>query len=431
MLTLTRRTRKVHAILISAFHYLKAALSENRDLCMHFHNAAARPRGYNHHSMQLRVKLRKILCIFFDSILRPMMRVKTILSVLSFALSLALTPAFAAPPPYDERKARVIAVVDGDTISVLISEFYERRVRYIGIDAPEMRRDCFGPEATAANRRLVLGKVVALERDVSDTDRFGRLLRYVYLPTGEMVNEVLVREGYALARSFPPDTKYRARFEAAERQARQANAGLWGACRPRPTQVVPSPTPPLPPPPSPTPAQTAPTLIVVSEFLNVRAGPGTAYPKIGELARFARVPALARSADGRWWQIAYGNDTGWVSADYVVEDQGVLALPTVQPPTSPPAYSPSPRTPPPAAGAASPAPTLPPPPPVAAGCPTGCVERPAGCDIKGNVNNRGERIYHVPGGQFYDKTSIDPSRGDRWFCSPAEAEANGFRPSKR
>jgi hypothetical protein len=162
--------------------------------------------------------------------------------------------------------------------------------------------------------------------------------------------------------------------------------------------------------------------------LNVRAGPGTAYPKIGELARSASVRALARSADGRWWQIDYGNDTGWVSADYVyvIEDQAALALPTVPPPKSP-----SPRTPPPAAGAASPAPTLPPLPPVAAGCPAGCVERPAGCDIKGNVNDKGERIYHVPGGQFYDKTIIDPREGDRWFCSPAEAEANGFRRSKR
>ena len=341
------------------------------------------------------------------------MRVKTILSVLSFALSLALTPAFAAPPPYDERKARVIAVVDGDTINVLISGFYERRVRYIGIDAPEMRRDCFASEATAANRQLVLGKDVALERDVSDTDRFGRLLRYVYLPTGEMVNELLVRGGYAVARNYPPDTKYRGRFETAERQAQQANAGLWGACRPRPT-------PTLLPPPSPTPAQTAPTLIVVSEFLNVRAGPGIAYPKIGELARSASVRALARSADGRWWQIAYGDNTGWVSAEYVIADQAALALPTVPPPKSPPA-----------AGAVSPAPTLPPPPPVAAGCPAGCVERPVGCDIKGNVNDKGERIYHLPGGQFYDKTSIDPRKGDRWFCSRAEAEANGFRPSKR
>jgi len=245
-------------------------------------------------------------------------------------------------------------------------------------------------------------------------------LRYVYLPTGEMVNELLVRGGYAVARSYPPDTKYRARFEAAERQARQANAGLWGACRPRPTQVIPSPTPTPLPPPSPTPTQTAPTLVVVSEFLNVRAGPGIAYPKIGELARSASVRALARSADGRWWQIAYENGTGWVSAEYVIADQAALALPTVQPPKSPPA-----------AGAASPAPTLPPPPPVAAGCPAGCVERPAGCDIKGNVNDKGERIYHLPGGQFYDKTIIDPREGDRWFCSPAEAEANGFRRSKR
>jgi len=350
------------------------------------------------------------------------MRIKIVLSVLFSALSLALTPAFATPPPYDERKARVIAVVDGDTISVLISGFYERRVRYIGIDAPEMRRDCFAPEATAANRQLVLGKDVALERDVSDTDRFGRLLRYVYLPTGEMVNELLVRGGYAVARNYPPDTKYRARFEAAERQAQQANAGLWGACRPRPTPTF---------LPSPTPAQTAPTLVVSSEFLNVRAGPGIAYPKIGELSRSASVRALARSADGRWWQIAYGDGTGWVSGEYVIADQAALALPTVPPPQSPPTYSPSPRTPPPAAGAASPAPTLPPPPPVAAGCPAGCVERPAGCDIKGNVNDKGERIYHLPGGQFYDRTIIDPREGDRWFCSPAEAEANGFRRSKR
>jgi len=359
------------------------------------------------------------------------MRIKTVLSVLF--LSLALTPAFAAPPPYDERKARVIAVIDGDTISVLISGFYERRVRYIGIDAPEMRRDCFASEATAANRQLVLGKDVTLERDVRDVDRFGRLLRYVYLPTGEMVNELLVRWGYAVARSYPPDTKYRTRFEAAERQAQQANAGLWGACRPRPTQVIPSPTSTSTPTflPSPTPAQTAPTLIVSSEFLNVRAGPDIAYPKIGELARAASVRALARSADGRWWQIAYGDGTGWVSADYVIADQTALALPTVPPPQSPPAYVPSPRTPPPAAGAASPAPTSPPPPPVAAGCPAGCVERPAGCDIKGNVNKRGERIYHVPGGQFYNDTVIDPSRGERWFCSPAEAEANGFRRSQR
>ena len=357
------------------------------------------------------------------------MRIKIVLSVLFSALSLALTPPFAAPPPYDERKARVIAVVDGDTINVLISGFYERRVRYIGIDAPEMRRDCFASEATAFNRQLVLGKDVALERDVSDTDRFGRLLRYVYLPTGEMVNELLVRGGYAVARNYPPDTKYRARFEAAERQAQQANAGLWGACRPRPTQAIPSPSPTFLP--SPTPAQTAPTLVVSSEFLNVRAGPGIAYPKIGELLRSASVRALARSADGRWWQIAYGDNTGWVSAEYVIADQAALALPTVSPSQSPPAYSPSPRTPPPAAGAASPAPTLPPPPPVAASCPAGCVERPVGCDIKGNVNDKGERIYHLPGGQFYDKTSIYPRKGDRWFCSPAEAEANGFRRSKR
>ncbi|MCS6773742.1 MAG: thermonuclease family protein, partial [Thermoflexales bacterium] len=58
----------------------------------------------------------------------------------------------------------------------------------------------------------------------------GRLLRYVYLTNGEMVNEVLVREGYALARSFPPDVKYQDRLREAEREAKQRRRGLWRAC---------------------------------------------------------------------------------------------------------------------------------------------------------------------------------------------------------
>ncbi|MDP3793405.1 MAG: thermonuclease family protein, partial [Candidatus Uhrbacteria bacterium] len=90
-----------------------------------------------------------------------------------------------SPTPSALDQALVVRVVDGDTIDVLIGG-EQLRVRYIGIDTPETvdpRRPvgCFGKEASARNRELVEGKTVALEKDVSETDRFGRLLRYVWL----------------------------------------------------------------------------------------------------------------------------------------------------------------------------------------------------------------------------------------------------------
>lgn len=127
--------------------------------------------------------------------------------------------------------AIVKRVVDGDTIVVEIGG-QEYRVRYIGVDAPESttRQECYGREAARFNRTLVEGQTVRLERDVSETDRYGRLLRYVYLANGEMVNEVIIREGYALARSFPPDVKYQERLREAEREAKQKRRGLWRSC---------------------------------------------------------------------------------------------------------------------------------------------------------------------------------------------------------
>ncbi len=140
--------------------------------------------------------------------------------------------------PSQDELALVKRVVDGDTIVVEIGG-KEYRVRYIGVDAPESttRQECFGREATRFNRTLVEGQTVRLERDVSETDRYGRLLRYVYLSNGEMVNEVIIREGYALARSFPPDVKYQDRFREAEREAKQKQRGLWRSC-PNPGSVL-------------------------------------------------------------------------------------------------------------------------------------------------------------------------------------------------
>lgn len=206
-------------------------------------------------------------------------------------------------------------MVDGDTIVVEI-DGVEERVRYIGIDTPESvdpRRpaECLGREASDYNRDLVDGKTIALEKDVSETDAFGRLLRYVWLD-GHLVNARLVRDGYAVAATFPPDVRYADLFAGLQAEARAAGVGLWGsAC--------------------------ASPIMLATE---------AASPKVGS-----------------------------TTCDF--------------------SNSPSPV-------------------------------------IKGNTSlTTGERIYHVPGGEFYDATGIDVSDGERWFCTEAEAIAAGWRRSTR
>jgi micrococcal nuclease len=128
----------------------------------------------------------------------------------------------------------VTRVVDGDTIHVLLNGTDER-LRYIGMDTPEDVKpgrpvQRMSLEAAAENSRLVAGKVVILEKDVSERDHFGRLLRYVWLHAGDqwtMVGLQLVVEGYAQVDTFPPDVRYVDRFVAAERVARQHQLGLW------------------------------------------------------------------------------------------------------------------------------------------------------------------------------------------------------------
>lgn len=122
-------------------------------------------------------------------------------------------------------------VIDGDTIELADGS----RVRYIGVDTPETvhpkkQIECFGKEAKERNRQLVEGKRVTLEQDVSNTDRYGRLLRYVTVD-GIVVNETLIREGYALPLTIPPDMRSAQRFRALAQEAREAQRGLWGACR--------------------------------------------------------------------------------------------------------------------------------------------------------------------------------------------------------
>lgn len=130
--------------------------------------------------------------------------------------------------------AQVIRVVDGDTIEVDLGGGNKKKIRYIGIDTPETvdpRKgvQCFGKEASAKNQELVGNNIVGLEKDVSETDKYGRLLRYVY--KGDLlVNEILVAEGYAHSSSYPPDIKYQDKFRLAEQKARTSNLGLWNLC---------------------------------------------------------------------------------------------------------------------------------------------------------------------------------------------------------
>jgi micrococcal nuclease len=134
-------------------------------------------------------------------------------------------------PSNPPQTGRVVDVVDGDTIKVLLDEDGKTySVRYIGMDTPEntSQVEYFGPEATAKNGELVYGKTVILIKDVSETDQFGRLLRYV-IADGIFVNYELVAQGYANTASYLPDIACIPTFQTAEQQASASKLGLWGA----------------------------------------------------------------------------------------------------------------------------------------------------------------------------------------------------------
>lgn len=201
----------------------------------------------------------------------------------------------------------VVRVIDGDTIEVMY-EGEKHVVRYIGVDTPETVHpskpvECMGKEASAYNASLVAGKQVRLETDISDTDKYSRLLRYVYADD-MMVNEMLVKEGFANVITYPPDVKYNKHFLVLEQEARARKRGLWSE----------------------------------------------------------------------------------VCADY--ESAGVATVP------SPTVHA---------------------------------SQSDASCTIKGNISASGEKIFHVLGCQFYQKTIITEEVGERWFCTEQEAISAGWR----
>lgn len=158
----------------------------------------------------------------------------------SYEASVSAIPAQSdsAVQAVEGERVLVTQVVDGDTIKVSLKG-QEKTVRFVGMDTPETVDPrhpvgCFGKEASNETKSLLYSKIVILQKDVSDTDKYKRLLRYIFLPLDNgqtlFVNDYLVREGFAKVYTYPPDVKFNEQFLKAEREARISKKGLWGRC---------------------------------------------------------------------------------------------------------------------------------------------------------------------------------------------------------
>lgn len=148
------------------------------------------------------------------------------------SLTLSSNPS-CAQPVQQEAECVVRQVVDGDTFHCGDG----RKVRLIGIDSPEREQGPFGSRAQQALRRMLpTGSQVQLEHDITLTDRYGRLLAYVWVGA-TLVNEAMVRDGWAVLYTVSPNVKYAERFRRAQNEARAGGAGLWAqdgfACLPK------------------------------------------------------------------------------------------------------------------------------------------------------------------------------------------------------
>ena len=161
------------------------------------------------------------------------------------AVSLIFVLVLVSSPIYAQQKTTVTRVIDGDVIQVIYGGV-EKRVRLIGIDAPESRIDRkalkdadmsehdieaiveMGAKAKAyVNGLIKRGNFITIEFDEKEMDRYGRLLCYVYLSNGKMLNEEIVKAGYANVKSIPPNVKYKDRFLNAFEYAKETKGGLW------------------------------------------------------------------------------------------------------------------------------------------------------------------------------------------------------------
>ncbi len=323
------------------------------------------------------------------------------------------TPSVATTPGAPQGvAASVVHVVDGDTIRVIL-DGNEETIRLVGIDTPE--RDQPGYRAaTAANRSYVEGKTVYLQQDITHRDSFGRLLRYVYLDDGAFVNAELIANGWAQPVNYGRDLAHAAEFLILAQEAAAAKRGFWSGDSG---------------------IDGAMSYGLTTRGVDMYTGPGTTYKESSRIEAQTPLSIFGRSPNGRWLQVRPpSRDRGWISADAVTANVTIASIPLgevdgkkLSGGTPVPTDTRAP------AAANAPTPTTAPGElPHPASCPDGCVTPPAPvCNVKGNIGSSGEKIYHLPSGALYQRTGIDPTTGDRWFCSPTEAEAAGFRQAQR
>ncbi len=148
-----------------------------------------------------------------------------------------------APAVQGFTRVMITKVVDGDTAYALMPDGSEEKLRFIGVDSPEINHptkglEPYGPEAEAFTRSQLVGKNIWLEFDTGERDQYGRMLAYLWLEIPEdfsdqeirakMFNARLLLEGYAVQVIFEPNVKYVQLFAAYEAEAKKAEKGLWG-----------------------------------------------------------------------------------------------------------------------------------------------------------------------------------------------------------
>ncbi len=156
-------------------------------------------------------------------------------TILFICLLISLSTAFASNEPESAypSSVKVTKVVDGDTFWGIDSENKSFKVRLIGVDAPESRKTgnkpigYYGKEASEYTHQLLADKKVRLEYDKKKTDRYGRVLAYVYLNDGTFVNNQLVKKGFANAIYYKPNNKYTQQLTQSCEEAKKQHKGMW------------------------------------------------------------------------------------------------------------------------------------------------------------------------------------------------------------
>ncbi len=192
-----------------------------------------------------------LVIISLSPLVTPYTPLNTPPSTPSTSILSATSSAIAVPTLHSELLTQhlflVTHVIDGDTFEIESGE----KVRLIGIDTPETVDPhrlvgCYGPEASNKSKEVLTNQRVRLEKDITDKDKYGRILRYVYLVRQDesssaylpqegatsaiFYNDYLVKEGYAKSYPYPPDTKYQELFNRSQMEAKLNKKGLWGRC---------------------------------------------------------------------------------------------------------------------------------------------------------------------------------------------------------